>query len=120
MEISKRNEAIMVEMVRTINEVIDNETYLLTIDEEVVGEYEILGQVSEAILSYFDQEIIKPIHWDSEEPFFYYRDTQVWVEINDRGKFKSITPAEKTEILLYLSSDEDMSDKDVQDLESNK
>lgn len=106
----------MVEMV-IINEQNSPELYMLTIDEEVVGEYDLLGQVSEAILSYFNTEVIKPITWDSEESFFRYDQSEIFVETNDNGKIGSLSNSEKSEITLYLEGDESLSDEEVKRLE---
>lgn len=106
----------MVEMV-IINEQNSPELYILTIDEEVVGEYDLLGQVSEAILSYFNTEVIKPITWDSEESFFRHDQSEIFVETNDNGKIGSLSNSEKSEITLYLEGDESLSDEEVKRLE---
>ena len=116
----KRDASIMVEMVMSLYRKISNlleevSSYNLYIDNELYGEYPILGQVSDALFEELGRVYI-PVTW-SDENSFEFQDKEIKINVKSGTSTRSLNKEERVEISVLIAGEEDMGEEELKEIE---
>jgi len=100
-------------------EAVGDPHYSVKINGVLVGNTEILGEVSEIIMNELGTEEIRPVEWtpDKDDSSFDYSGKTVNVEVVEGDSSKSISKEEELELSILLSGDKELTQEELEELE---